>query len=89
MKLSDNDLPIAINETGLYCSTSCLAQSGPVRVSPVYIGIPCTTRQVALHVYVEEKCTSINTPCGKLKLSEEKHTVRNFRVPCIVGFTTL
>ena len=45
----------AIRETGLYCSTSCLAQSGVKRESPIYIGLPCSKRELSLYVYIENK----------------------------------
>ena len=52
MKLYDK---LATCETGLYCSTSCLAQSGVARWTPIYIGLPCWRKNLALYVYIENK----------------------------------
>ena len=66
MKL--HDLELTIYETGLYCSTSCLTQTGLAHQSPVYIGMLCSRSHLALHVYIEDKYLETNVDeheCGK------------------------
>ena len=58
------NLHYAVRETGLYCSTSYLAQSGVSHQSPIYIGLPCTVRKLVLYVYIESKYTSKDDPDG-------------------------
>ena len=52
-----NKIQDAILETALYCSTSCLVQSGVSRQSPIYIGLPCTINKLILYLYIESEYT--------------------------------
>ena len=54
----------AIHETALYCSTSCLAQSGVSHRSPIHIGLPCTVNKLVVYVYIESKYTKDNDAKG-------------------------
>ena len=90
MKL--HDLELAFYETGLYCSISCLAQTGLACQSPIYIGMLCSRSHLALHVYIEDEYSETNTDEHKMwQILVKKgatHSKRNFCVHCTVGFTT-
>ena len=59
-----HDLKFTTHETGLYCTTSCLANSGLAHRMPIYIGLPCSRKDLELYVYIENKYSDKNDADG-------------------------